>query len=229
MAFKKVHCFFEQSGTFKNEFIKLGIPAFDYDLANDFHQVDYQIDLFTQIHKAFYGGSSVFDDISQEDLIFAFFPCTFFSCQSYLAAKCDSYQMQSYSDLEKLNYSRNRVRDISRFYSFLCMLCHVCIEKKFPLIVENPVSQPHFLTSFFPFKPGIVHNDRSLYGDFYKKPTQYFIFNFEPNLQFVFEPAIYHDVMNIERAKHSDDKSRAVIRSMISSDYANRFIKMYLL
>lgn len=28
----KVHCFFEQSGTFKNEFIKLGIPAEDYDM-----------------------------------------------------------------------------------------------------------------------------------------------------------------------------------------------------
>lgn len=28
----KVHCFFEQSGTFKNEFIKLGIPAEDYDI-----------------------------------------------------------------------------------------------------------------------------------------------------------------------------------------------------
>lgn len=27
----KVHCMFEQSGTFKNEFIKLGIPAEDYD------------------------------------------------------------------------------------------------------------------------------------------------------------------------------------------------------
>ena len=25
-----VHCFFEQSGTFKNEFIKLGIHAFDF-------------------------------------------------------------------------------------------------------------------------------------------------------------------------------------------------------
>lgn len=26
----KVHCFFEQSGTFKNEFIKLGIPRTFY-------------------------------------------------------------------------------------------------------------------------------------------------------------------------------------------------------
>jgi len=27
-----VHCFFEQSGTFKNEFIKLGYKAKDYDI-----------------------------------------------------------------------------------------------------------------------------------------------------------------------------------------------------
>lgn len=28
----KVHCFFEQSGTFKNEFKKLGHEAYDYDM-----------------------------------------------------------------------------------------------------------------------------------------------------------------------------------------------------
>ena len=32
----KVFCFFEQSGTFKNEFIKLGIPAVDIDIQNNF-------------------------------------------------------------------------------------------------------------------------------------------------------------------------------------------------
>ena len=31
-----VHCFFEQSGTFKNEFKKLGFRAFDYDIQNNF-------------------------------------------------------------------------------------------------------------------------------------------------------------------------------------------------
>ena len=38
----KVHCFFEQSGTFKNEFIKLGYEAYDY-----------VIDLFVEIEKAY--------------------------------------------------------------------------------------------------------------------------------------------------------------------------------
>lgn len=44
-----VHCLFEQSGTFKNEFKKLGYTAYDYDLANDYGQTDFQIDLFKEI------------------------------------------------------------------------------------------------------------------------------------------------------------------------------------
>ena len=53
----KVHLFFEQSGTFKNEFIKLGIPALDYDIQNNFGQTDHVIDLFSEIEKAYGGGA----------------------------------------------------------------------------------------------------------------------------------------------------------------------------
>ena len=53
MKIRKVHCLFEQSGTFKNEFIKLGIPAEDYDIANDFDETDHVIDLFKEIKQAF--------------------------------------------------------------------------------------------------------------------------------------------------------------------------------
>ena len=49
----KVHCFFEQSGTFKNEFIKLGIPAEDYDIQNNFGETDHVIDLFGEIDRAY--------------------------------------------------------------------------------------------------------------------------------------------------------------------------------
>ena len=59
----KVHCFFEQSGTFKNEFKKLGIPAFDYDLQDHFGETDYQIDLFKEIEDAYDGKPSLFDQI----------------------------------------------------------------------------------------------------------------------------------------------------------------------
>lgn len=57
----KVHCFFEQSGTFKNEFKKLGHEAYDYDILNDFGETDHVIDLFAEIR----GGMT----ISQVSLI----------------------------------------------------------------------------------------------------------------------------------------------------------------
>ena len=44
-----VHCLFEQSGTFKNEFKKLGYESYDYDIQNAFGQTDYVIDLFSEI------------------------------------------------------------------------------------------------------------------------------------------------------------------------------------
>lgn len=45
----KAHCLFEQSGTFKNEFKKLGIEAYDYDIENLYGETDYQVDLFEEI------------------------------------------------------------------------------------------------------------------------------------------------------------------------------------
>lgn len=52
----KVHCLFEQSGTFKREFIKLGIPAEDYDIQNNFGETDHVTDLFAEIEAAYAGG-----------------------------------------------------------------------------------------------------------------------------------------------------------------------------
>lgn len=56
----KVHCFFEQSGTFKNEFRKLGYEAYDYDIQNNFGETDFVIDLFAEIEKAYSGGGQAY-------------------------------------------------------------------------------------------------------------------------------------------------------------------------
>ena len=68
----KIHCFFEQSGTFKNEFKKLGYEAFDYDVQNNFNETDYVIDLFNEIEQGYEEKPSIFDNITQDDLIIAF-------------------------------------------------------------------------------------------------------------------------------------------------------------
>ena len=71
----KVHCMFEQSGTFKNEFKKLGYEAEDYDIQNNFGETDNVVDLFKAIEDAYDGKPSLFDNITEDDLIMAFFPC----------------------------------------------------------------------------------------------------------------------------------------------------------
>lgn len=55
----KVHLMFEQSGTFKNEFRKLGYEAYDYDIQNNFGETDHVIDLFAEIEKAYSGGGKL--------------------------------------------------------------------------------------------------------------------------------------------------------------------------
>lgn len=59
----KVWCFFEQSGTFKNEFKKLGYDAVDVDIQNNFGETDYQIDLFAEIENAYDCKPSIYDKI----------------------------------------------------------------------------------------------------------------------------------------------------------------------
>lgn len=63
------HCLFEQSGTFKNEFKKLGFEAYDYDILNDFGETDYVIDLFKEIELAYEKKPSIFDKLGGGDNI----------------------------------------------------------------------------------------------------------------------------------------------------------------
>ena len=65
-----MHLMFEQSGTFKQEFIKLGYESYDYDIQNNFGQTDFQIDLFKEIENAYDGMESVFHNITKYDLMF---------------------------------------------------------------------------------------------------------------------------------------------------------------
>ncbi len=88
----KVHCFFEQSGTFKNEFIKLGIPAEDYDIQNNFGETDHMDDLFKAIEDAYDGRPSLFDQIRggrmETSLWLSFLAYTFVKIMSCILPEC---------------------------------------------------------------------------------------------------------------------------------------------
>lgn len=127
MDIRKVFCLFEQSGTFKNEFLKLGIKAEDYDILNDFGETDHIVDLFAEINNAYDGKPSLFDQVEKEDLVMAFFPCTRFEAIIPLAFRGEQLQQQSWSDEKKLEYSMRLHEQLNTLYLLCCKLFTISI------------------------------------------------------------------------------------------------------
>lgn len=221
-----VHCLFEQSGTFKNEFKKLGYEAYDYDIQNKFGETDYVIDLFSEIGGAYDGKPSIFDRIKEDDLILAFFPCERFETKIIMRMKGNSFGQDKWSKEKSLEYSMKLHNEMNDMYILISKMVIVCLRKELRLVIENPKSTPHHLADYWCLKPTIIDKDRTENGDYYKKPTQYWFINFEPTYNLVFEPIDYVETRRIDYINGSDGKTQ---RSMIHPQYANRFIRQYLI
>ena len=219
----KVHCFFEQSGTFKNEFIKLGIPAEDYDIQNNFGETDHIIDLFAEIEKAYEGWASVFDNITKDDLIMAFFPCIYFSCMSQMLI---SYTHRNYVNMtpkERIDNILQRSAKRELFFARAVKMFAIVKDCGLRLIMENPWSEQTFLKQNFPFNPTIIDNNRLLRGDYYVKPTAYWFINCKPTYGKSLQPRKKgKNICQIE-PNHMPGICNEE-RSMISPDYARNFI-----
>jgi len=223
----KVHCFFEQSGTFKNEFIKLGIPAEDYDIQNNFGQTDHVIDLFGEIDTAFAGGASMFDNITTDDLIIAFYPCIYFCQMSQYMQSLNSVNYRHLTTEQALLKILERQNNRNEFLTRLTRFVIVCTRKNIRMIFENPVTDS-FLNHYFLKPPTIKDNNRMERGDYFKKPTGYWFWNCEPTRGFTYQN---------DKVQKTISKSKSSIRaglcseerSMISPDYARNFICDFIL
>lgn len=222
------HCLFEQSGTFKNEFKKLGYEAYDYDILNEFGETDYVIDLFKEIGGAYDGEPSIFDKITKDDLILAFFPCVRFEDQIMLHFRCQCNTQKNWNDEQKLEYTMKLQEELTELYGLISKMVIVCIRKGLWIVIENPYSAQHYLKQYWCMKPKLIDKDRTENGDFMKKPTQYFFINCEPKFNLVFEPIKYVERVSLEKLKGNDEAHRKTRRSMIHPQYANRFIRQYL-
>lgn len=220
MTVNFVHCFFEQSGTFKNEFRKLGISAWDYDIADDFGETDWNCDLFSQIELAFNELPSVLDGITPDDLILAFFPCTYFSSNNQMFFEGTNFAWRNLSMSEKLDKIIERADDRHRYYRVLLMFVAVCERRQLRCIIENPYNAHHYWRFNFPYRPSVIDMNRRLRGDYFKKPTQYIFINCTPTGK---------TSMQFDKEIRYIINESTVERSMISPDYARNFICDYIL
>ena len=227
----KIHCFFEQSGTFKKEFQKLGYEAYDYDIQNEFGETDYVIDLFKEIDNAYDNKPSIFDNITSNDLIMAFFPCIYFTGSTNPVLFTLGHN--NYKNLtlrEKLDKIIQRGKDRQYFYEMIQKMVGVCLLRNLRLIIENPWSTngAHYLKDNFFKNPDLIDNNRTLRGDDFVKPTGYWFFNCEPTFGCSFEPNKNHNII----FKCKPSKMGGVCsteRSMINPKYARNFICDFIL
>lgn len=226
----KVYCFFEQSGTFKNEFCKLGIPAEDYDIQNEFEQTDHVCDLFEQIEWAWAEHPSIFDDITADDLILAFFPCINFCDAKTMMFRGVSIYQKKWS-LEKIMHTNIQFsRERQKYYELLMKLVCVCARKQLRLIIENPwnTSQATYLQNNF-LAPTFIDKNRALRGDYYVKPTAYWYFNCEPTTGESYQPNPNPKIVYRVHGAKSQTGVCDEQRSLISPDYARNFICDFIL
>lgn len=224
----KVHCLFEQSGTFKQEFIKLGIPAEDYDIQNNFGQTDHQIDLFAEIEKGYGGGMSIFDGFKADDLILAFFPCIYFSCMSQMLISYTHRNYKNYTPKQRIDAILERASNRELFFSRIVRLWGIAKIRGLRMIIENPWSEQTFLKQNFPANPSVIDANRLLRGDHFVKPTAYWFVNCEPTSQVTAQPtAKGKNICQIEPNRQPGLCNQE--RSMISPDYARNFICDFIL
>lgn len=218
-----VHCFFEQSGTFKREFIKLGINAEDYDIQDNFGETDHTGDLFKAIEDAYDGKPSLFDSISEDDLILAFFPCIYFSCMSQMLISYTHRNYRYLSAKERIENILERSRNREHYFALAVKMIGIAIKRNLRLIMENPWSEQTFLKANFPFKPSVIDMNRLQRGDYFVKPTAYWFVNCEATKGYSYQPRPKGTNICSKRQNPTSGMCSEE-RSTIHPDYARNFI-----
>lgn len=222
----KVWCLFEQSGTFKNEFKKLGYEAVDVDIKNNFGETDYQIDIFAEIEKAYEYKESIFDNISKDGLIMAFFPCIYFCDAKTLCFKGVSnfFLNKSLHDIMAWNIEAAIERE--KYFITLMKLVKVISERGLRMIIENPwnTSGETYLQRNF-IKPTLIDKNRTLRGDYFVKPTAYWFINCINTIQYSIQQNRDVKIVNKVKDTRKIQKGQcSEARSMIHPNYARNFI-----
>ena len=153
----------------------------------------------------------------------AFFPCIFFCESNTINFRLDAYNYRKLDIRGKTEQIIKRSESRDYFFQLATKMVCIVIEKGLRMIIENPYQAQSYMCNNFIFPPTIIDKDRTLRGDWFKKPTGYWFVN----------------CMNTFGYSIQQDKERKIIRkcksapsqglcseerSLISPDYARNFI-----
>lgn len=194
-----------------------------------------------------------------DDLIMAFFPCIKFCSVMEQIQHEDFYDQ---SQKRKKNFGtpeyyqqkwrvlRNYSQERFLFYDLALKLTAVVQIKGLRMIMENPWHPTNFTNHFWFARVSLIDKNRTLRGDYFRKPTGYWYTNCKPTFGESFQPTPKEKIRTItagsgakktqrkmkgtsQESRFIDHKSQAGLcdeeRSMISPDYARNFICDFIL
>lgn len=139
-----------------------------------------------------------------------------------------TYNFRNLSPAAKIRAIIERSDKRQEAYKKVLQLIAICEERQLKLVIENPYNAHHYWRFNFPNYPKVIDMNRTLRGDYFKKPTQYIFVGFEPGKG--------QSLAKIRKMKYIEDcKSSPVSgqcsteRSMISPEYAHNFICDFIL
>lgn len=161
----------------------------------------------------------------ENDFIIAFFPCTHFCDANELQYRLWTGGKRIDYDKNSVNRLINRNRERARYFELYLKFTYICKVKGIPTIIENPASSgnKNYLVQFSPIEVAWHEKDRSLFGDNFKKPTNFFAINFEMKENFIMFTqhcgikSIYGDAYGC--------KERSEISSLYAQNFYERFLK----
>lgn len=179
-----------------------------------------------RLRKHTWGGAeSVFNSITYNDLIMAFFPCIYFETIQQLYFCLSKHDLKGKSKCFQIQEAMRRLDKRTEFHKLLYKLLYVVYDKGLRLIIENPATEPNYLITGQNFpKATFIDKNRMLRGDVFKKPTAYWFINCEPTKG--------HVTIQMDKQQKRIDCCKASPvaglcseeRSMIHPDYARNFI-----
>lgn len=173
----------------------------------------------------------MFDNITSDDFIIAFFPCIYFENKQMLYYSLESINNRHKTMSERIKDAIERLHKRTYFHELLYKLLDVTNNIGVRLVIENPYSVLGYLTGIQNFpKPKIIDKNRQMRGDYFIKPTAYWFFGFEPTKGNTIQitPKEKRKVVNACK-KGKEPGICSEERSMISPDYARNFICDFIL
>lgn len=175
------------------------------------------------------GGVSIFDSMTCNDLLMAFFPCIYFETIQQLYFCFGKFENRNKDMKTQVEQAIDRLDKRTEFHKLLYQFYLVCHEKGLRLIIENPATEPNYLITGQNFPaPTMIDKNRMLRGDVFRKPTAYWFLNCSPTYGFTEQND--KKPKRIDRSKASKQAGLcSEERSMISPDYARNFIHDFIL